>query len=185
MFHYRGFGCGVGLFCASLPSYPRCFGCILVAEWVHQHLAWLQSGCKQGARTSPASYSGCILGAKRAHAHVISKHQLWQCSECPCPTPLLMKAKMPNLRQPTGRNRAAQNAGERNSAAASPAGDLKSALSALVEERPQSKFGQLRRIRPDIKAALQDGHQLKYAVSRDQQKREYEFHRNTTSNPEY
>ncbi len=69
---------------------------------------------------------------------------------------------MPNPRQPSDRNRAAQDAGERNSAAASLAGDLKSALSALVEERPQSKFGQLRRIWPDIKAVLRDGHQLKY-----------------------
>jgi hypothetical protein len=69
---------------------------------------------------------------------------------------------MPNPRQPNGRNRAAQNAGERNSVAASSAGDLKSALSALVEERPQSKFGQLRRIWPEIKAVLRDGHQVKY-----------------------
>lgn len=69
---------------------------------------------------------------------------------------------MPNPRQPSGRNRAAQNAGERDSAAASSAGDLKSALSALVEERPQSKFGQLRRIWPEIKAVLREGHQLKY-----------------------
>jgi len=84
MFHYRGFDCGVGLFCASLPRHCRCFGCIVVAEWVHQYLAWLQSGCKQGAPTSPASDSGCILGAERVHA-MFGKPS--------CPTPLPTKAK--------------------------------------------------------------------------------------------
>jgi hypothetical protein len=46
-------------------GYFRCFGCILVAEWVHEHLAWLQTGCRQGAQTPSASHSGCNLGAKR------------------------------------------------------------------------------------------------------------------------
>jgi hypothetical protein len=34
-----------------------------------------------------------------------------------------------------------------------------SQLSSLIDTRPQSKLGQVRRLWPEIKAALRDGHQ--------------------------
>ncbi len=92
MFHYRYLGCGLSLFCASLPSYSRSFGCILVAEWVHSSRGRLQTGCKQGAPTPPARYSGCILGANRVHAN----------SECDSATLVLVNSKLPNARRPSG-----------------------------------------------------------------------------------
>ena len=62
----------------------------------------------------------------------------------------------------TSRTRTAKTAGESvGPPAVTPTGAPASQLSSLVAARPRSKLGQVRRLWPEIKAALRDGHQLK------------------------
>jgi hypothetical protein len=69
---------------------------------------------------------------------------------------------MANKRASTSRTRAAKAAGGKGVAPVVTPGDAEaSQLSSLIDTRPQSKLGQVRRLWPEIKAALRDGHQLK------------------------
>jgi hypothetical protein len=69
---------------------------------------------------------------------------------------------MANKRPSTSRTRAAKAAGGKGVAPFVTPGDAEvSQLSSLIDTRPQSKLGQVRRLWPEIKAALRDGHQLK------------------------
>jgi hypothetical protein len=69
---------------------------------------------------------------------------------------------MANNARSTSRTRAAETAGEKTATAGVRQAQAQvSQLSSLVEGRPQSKLGQVRRVWPEIKAALRDGHQLK------------------------
>lgn len=69
---------------------------------------------------------------------------------------------MANKRASTSRTRAAKAAGGKGvTPIVGPSEAEASQLSSLIDTRPQSKLGQVRRLWPEIKAALRDGHQLK------------------------
>ena len=69
---------------------------------------------------------------------------------------------MGNKRASTSPTRAAKAAGGKGvTPVVGPSDAEGSQLSSLIDTRPQSKLGQVRRLWPEIKAALRDGHQLK------------------------
>ena len=67
---------------------------------MHLSRGRLQTGCKQGARTPPARYSGCILGANRVHAN----------SECDSATLVLVNSKNTKPREDRAAKQRSQTA---------------------------------------------------------------------------